>query len=86
VVLAHSVDQPQLMDDLCNIALFLRAEAAGLLPQGVGHAAADAYRARRRAQHRARRNEMSATMPLDDLGPLAAHRQAVQLAWRAVFG
>ena len=45
------------LDNVGNIALLQRAEAAGLLPPGVGQAAANAYRALRLAQHRARLDE-----------------------------
>src|SRR5690606_34669307 len=44
LVLGHSAQHPQLLDNVGNIALLQRAEAAGLLPGGVGTAAADAYR------------------------------------------
>ena len=57
LVLAHGAAHPELLDDVGNIALLQRAEAAGLLPAGVGAAAADAYRDLRRAQHRARLDE-----------------------------
>jgi glutamate-ammonia-ligase adenylyltransferase len=85
LVLAHSASRPELIEDAGNIALLQRAEAAGLLPAGVGHAAADAYREMRRAQHRARLDEASTTRDQADLGPLAAQRDAVLALWRAVF-
>src|SRR5205807_2670866 len=44
LVLAHSATHPELLDNVGNIALLQRAEAGGLLPPGVGVAAADAYR------------------------------------------
>jgi hypothetical protein len=50
LVLAESGIHPELLDNVGNIALLGRAEAAGLLPAGVGSAAADAYRDLRRAQ------------------------------------
>ncbi len=86
LVLAHSAAQPGLMDNLGNIALLGRAEQVGLLPAGVGTAAADAYREMRRAQHRARLDEASTAFDLADLGALAAHREAVLALWHAVFG
>jgi glutamate-ammonia-ligase adenylyltransferase len=82
LVLAHSCVHPQLLDNLGNIALLQRAEAAGLLPAGVGVAAADAYRELRRAQHRARLDEQSTQLPPDTL---ALQRDAVMALWRAVF-
>ena len=55
---------------------------AGLLPAGVGSAAADAYRELRRAQHRARLDEQPTQV---DPAALAAQRDAVLALWRAVF-
>jgi glutamate-ammonia-ligase adenylyltransferase len=86
LVLAHSGARPELQQDAGNIALLLRAQAAGLLGAGVGQAAADAYREMRRAQHRARLDEASTTRELAELGPMAAHRDAVLALWRTVFG
>lgn len=53
-VLAYSRQQPELIENKGNIALLERVEAAGLLPAGVGTAAAAAYRELRRVQHHAR--------------------------------
>ena len=64
-------------------ALLQRAEAAGLLPAGVGTAAADAYRELRRAQHRARLDERPTQL---EPGAMSAQRDAVLALWRAVFG
>jgi len=65
-----------------NIGLLERAEQAGLLPPGVGHAAADAYRTLRQAQHRARLNEEPTRVPPQQL---AQERRAVLALWNAVF-
>ncbi len=89
LVLAHSAAYPELQDDAGNIALLQRAEAAGLLPEGVGRAAADAYREFRRVQHRARLNESSTAFDAAELaqhGDLAQHRAAVLALWACVFG
>ncbi len=83
LVLAHGAAHPALLDNAGNIALLQRAEAAGLLPAGIGTAAADAYRELRRAQHRARLDEQPTQVPPDRL---AAQREAVLALWRAVFG
>ncbi|MED5621574.1 bifunctional [glutamate--ammonia ligase]-adenylyl-L-tyrosine phosphorylase/[glutamate--ammonia-ligase] adenylyltransferase [Ideonella sp. BN130291] len=83
LVLSHSAAHAQLQDNAGNIALLLRAEHAGLLPAGVGQAAADAYRELRRAQHRARLDEQPTQFPPDTL---ATQRDAVLALWRAVFG
>lgn len=83
LVLAHAEAVPALRDNAGNIALLKRAEAAGLLPPGVGTAAADAYRELRRAQHRARLDEQPTQFPPD---VLAAERDAILLLWRTVMG
>src|SRR5690606_16201167 len=83
LVLAQSRAHPELLDNAGNIALLPRAEPAGLLPAGVGRAAADAYRELRRAQHRARLDERPTHFDPDSL---AAERDAVLALWRAVFG
>jgi glutamate-ammonia-ligase adenylyltransferase len=83
LVLAHACGHPELIDNVGNIALLERAEKVGLLPPGVGHAAADAYRELRRLQHRARLNEEPTQRPADELiGP----RQAVLGLWSQVLG
>ncbi len=83
LVLAHGATHPELHDDVGNIALLQRAEAAGLLSPGVGQAAADAYRELRRAQHRARLDERATQFPPE---ALASERDAVLALWREVFG
>jgi glutamate-ammonia-ligase adenylyltransferase len=83
LVLAHSAAHPQLLDNVGNIALLQRAEAAGLLRAGLGVGAADAYRELRRAQHRARLDEQPTQVPPEALVP---QRDAVLALWRAVFG
>ena len=82
LVLAHTARHPGLEPNLGNIALLRRAEDAGLLPAGVGQAAADAYRALRRVQHRARLDEQPTQVAPDTL---AAERLAIQQLWHAVF-
>ncbi|MFN3375082.1 MAG: bifunctional [glutamate--ammonia ligase]-adenylyl-L-tyrosine phosphorylase/[glutamate--ammonia-ligase] adenylyltransferase [Burkholderiaceae bacterium] len=83
LVLAESARHPGLRDNVGNIALLQRAEECGLLPPGVGHAAADAYRELRRVQHRARLDEV----PTEVQPPaLQAEREAILALWRSVFG
>ncbi|MDT7834053.1 bifunctional [glutamate--ammonia ligase]-adenylyl-L-tyrosine phosphorylase/[glutamate--ammonia-ligase] adenylyltransferase [Aquabacterium sp. OR-4] len=82
LVLAHAEQHPALLDNVGNIALLQRAEAIGLLPEGVGQAAADAYRELRRAQHRARLDEQPTQVPPEQM---ATERDAVLAVWRAVF-
>jgi glutamate-ammonia-ligase adenylyltransferase len=83
LVLAHGRSHPQLLDNKGNIALLQRAEAAGLLPPGVGTAGADAYRELRRAQHGARLDEQPTQFEPERYAP---QRDAVLAVWHAVFG
>jgi len=82
IVLAESGAHGELLDDVGNIALLRRAEDAGLLPAGVGVAAADAYRDLRRAQHRARLDEQPTQIEPE---AMAEQKSAVLALWRAVF-
>ncbi len=83
LVLTQSAAQRELTVNAGNIALLQRAEGCGLLPPGVGVAAADAYRELRRAQHRARLDEQPTQLAPE---ACAAPREAVLALWRAVFG
>ena len=83
LVLAHGRTHPGLQDNLGNIALLKRAEEARLLDEGIGAAAADAYRELRRAQHRARLDEQPTLFTDETLAP---ERAAGRALWRAVFG
>ena len=74
---------PELRDNVGNIALLQRAETAGLLPAGVGQAAANAYRELRRVQHTARLNEAPTQVTPPEL---QAERDAVLALWNTVFG
>jgi len=86
LVLSHAHTVPGLLDNVGNIALLQRAEAAGLLPAGVGEAAGNAYRALRHAQHRARLDEAPTVFEGDAAHALAEQAAAVQALWRCVFG
>ena len=83
VVLSQSGAHPQLLGNVGNIALLQRAEEAGLLPAGVGSAAAAAYRQLRSVQHKARLDEASLEV---EPATLAPERSAVLALWAAVFG
>ena len=83
LVLLHTAAHPELADNVGNIALLIRAEAVGLLPPGMGQAAANAYRELRRVQHRARLNEEPTDVPM---ALLASEREAVLALWRVVMG
>jgi glutamate-ammonia-ligase adenylyltransferase len=82
LVLSQSHAHPELVPNVGNIALLLRAEAAGLLPPGVGRDAAAAYRELRRVQHRARLNEDPTHVALP---VLAREREAMLALWKATF-
>jgi glutamate-ammonia-ligase adenylyltransferase len=83
LVLSESGRHPELIPNVGNIALLQRAEASGLLPAGVGQAAAAGYRELRRRQHHARLNEESTQVPEDQL---AAERDAILALVQHVFG
>ena len=82
LVLSQSAQHPELVANLGNIALLQRAEKAGLLPAGVGQAAASAYRELRRMQHTSRLDEGSGRVPE---ALVTTHRDAVLALWQAVF-
>ena len=83
LVLAQGARHPGLLGNLGNIALLQRAEEDGLLPAGMGRAAADAYRELRRAQHRARLDEQPTHF---ETQTHAIQRDAVLALWHHVFG
>jgi glutamate-ammonia-ligase adenylyltransferase len=85
LILAYSRLHPELLDNKGNIALLDRAEAAGLLPQGVGHAAGQAYRELRRIQHRARLDDAPTKFSGERLDAIAPHKAAVLALWAAAF-
>ena len=82
LVLSQSAAHAELQANAGNIALLQRAEACGLLPSGIGGAAADAYRELRRAQHTARLDEQPTQFPP---ATLDSARDAVLALWRTVF-
>jgi len=83
LVLLRTAGHPELADNVGNIALLHRAEAAGLLTPGMGQAAANAYREMRRLQHRARLNEDPTAVPVESI---QVQRDAVLTLWRHVMG
>jgi glutamate-ammonia-ligase adenylyltransferase len=82
LVLSQSKAHPELVVNAGNIALLERAEVLGLLPGGIGHAAASAYRTLRQRQHRARLNEESPQLEPDEM---RAECQAILALWNSVF-
>ncbi|MEN9474298.1 MAG: Glutamate-ammonia-ligase adenylyltransferase [Pseudomonadota bacterium] len=83
LVLSACAEHPELRGNVGNIALLQRAEAAGMLPSGMGEAAAAAYRELRHLQHRARLDESSTQF---DPAPLQVHIDAVLALWAHVLG
>ena len=83
LVLSQASSHPELVANVGNIALLHAAQACGLLPPGVGEAAASAYRELRRVQHRARLNEEPTQVSMQEL---QAERGAILALWAAVFG
>ena len=80
--LAYSALHPSLQDNVGNIALLQRAESVGLLPAGVGEAAAQSYRQLRHVQHMARLDEATTQLPDTEL---QNERQAMTALWEFVF-
>jgi glutamate-ammonia-ligase adenylyltransferase len=82
LVLSQACHHPRLITNAGNITLLHLAEAEGLLPAGVGHNAASAYRELRRVQHHARLNEEPTQV---SAASLQAERDAVLALWHSVF-
>jgi len=83
LVLLHASTHPELRLNTGNIHLLRRAEAVGLLPVGMGAAAADAYRELRQIQHRARLDETTTQV---DPASAASAAAAVSGLWQQVLG
>ena len=83
LVLSQSAQHRELIDNVGNIALLQRAEAAGLLPAGQGQAAAAAYRELRRVQHQSRLNEGNGQV---DPASVQVQSDAIRQLWQSVFG
>jgi glutamate-ammonia-ligase adenylyltransferase len=82
LVLSQGCNHSELLDNVGNIALLQRAQACGLLPSPVGQDAAQAYRALRQIQHRARLNEEPTQV---DALQVQTERSAGLALWKAVF-
>ena len=83
LVLAYSRTHLPLRDNTGNIKLLQRAQDCGLLPPGMGEAAAKAYRELRRIQHRARLDEAPTQV---DPASVQEESAAVQALWHHVLG
>ncbi|MDD2881570.1 MAG: bifunctional [glutamate--ammonia ligase]-adenylyl-L-tyrosine phosphorylase/[glutamate--ammonia-ligase] adenylyltransferase [Rhodoferax sp.] len=82
LVLSQAASHPELLANAGNIALLERAQALGLLPDGVGHAAASAYRIMRQMQHKARLDEAPIHVAPEQL---QAECNAILTLWHTVF-
>ena len=82
LVLAHAREHAELLDNVGNIALLKRCDAAGLLPAPLGSEAADAYRQLRRYQHKARLDERPTQTEPEQL---AQERATIERLWQVVF-
>jgi glutamate-ammonia-ligase adenylyltransferase len=83
LVLSQGARHPELLANVGNIALLLRAQACGLLPAPLGENAAQAYRSLRQVQHRARLNEEPTQV---EVAQVVAERAAGIALWSHVFG
>ena len=83
LVLSQGNSHPELLANVGNIGLLVRAQACGLLPDAVGDKAAQAYRALRQIQHRARLNEEPTQVAQSSV---QAEREAGLALWSVVFG
>lgn len=83
LVLSQGYEHPELQANVGNIALLLRAQSCGLVAPPIGENAAQAYRALRQLQHKARLNEEATQV---DAGVAQTERAAGLALWAAVFG
>ncbi len=84
LVLKFSAQHPELTRNIGNIALLAAIAAAGLVPEPVALAAADAYRELRRQHHAIKlKGAEHAHVPS---AQLSAQRAAVETLWHTVMG
>jgi glutamate-ammonia-ligase adenylyltransferase len=84
LVLAHAHDHAALTRNAGNIALLGLAAELGLVPSGLAHGAANAYREYRRLQHKIRlTGAPHARINADEQAP---RRAVVTALWEHVFG
>ena len=84
LVLGHSCDHAELLDNVGNIALLGRAAGFGLIDAGLAGRTADAYRRYRKLQHQLKLDDAAYARVAPDL--VAAEREGVIELWRAVLG
>jgi glutamate-ammonia-ligase adenylyltransferase len=82
LVLSEGCHHAELLANVGNIGLLIRAQACGLLSEPIGENAAHAYRSLRQIQHRARLNEEPTQV---DKTAVESERRAGLALWAAVF-
>ena len=82
LVLAHSHEAPELLENYGNIALLGMAAQRGFIPPAQATAAQNAYRRYRQIQHNKKLRDLS-RVAVDE--KLLADYQAVRALWTAVF-
>lgn len=83
LVLAHSKEHPQLLENLGNIALLQIAAQALLIPEELAKQVADAYRVYRKTQHEIRlQGQEKARVPAESV---AIESAVVRALWLYVF-
>lgn len=83
LVLSQGHRHPELLANVGNIALLVRAQQCGLLPEPVGENASSAYRTLRQIQHTARLNEEPTQV---DVARVTRESAAGLALWSTVFG
>ena len=83
LILMHSLKFSELQRNLGNISLLQIAEHSGLLPEGAGRAASDAYRRLRQLQHTARLDEAPTQV---DPVHVQVESAAIRRVWEHVLG
>jgi glutamate-ammonia-ligase adenylyltransferase len=84
LVLAHSCNHAELLDNVGNIALLGRAAGFGLIDAGLAGRAADAYRRYRKLQHQLKLDDAAYARVAPDV--VASEREAVVALWQTVLG
>ena len=86
LVLCHSAEHPELVNNFGNILLLETAARLGLVDAAAAEPAVRAYRRYRAIQHEIRLNAGEGVPARVPAGMLDAERSAVLALWRAVFG
>ncbi len=85
IVLAHSRQHPEFVNNFGNIKLLSMAEEAGLLPEGYGLALGDAYRRYRKYQHEFRLNAPESMPVRAEEEMFSKEIELVRKTWNLIF-